>query len=134
MISDDNVALWLQRYVDAWRRADDDLVRGLFTPDAIYHTDPFRDPFIGHDAILRYWHESGDAPDAFDAHYEPVHVAADFAVAQGVSRYFSDDRSHVERDYSNVFLLWFATAGLCREYHEWYMQRRETGQGVDASQ
>jgi hypothetical protein len=113
-----------------WRRNDSDLIRSLFTDDAVYYSDPFKEPRRGHEAILAYWEESGDPPDAFDAHYEPLEVHDRFAVAHGRSRYFGEDRSQADKEYGNVFLLWFADDDRCREYREWYMLRpNPTGAG-----
>ena len=126
----EDVQAWLDRYLDAWRRNDPQLTKSLFTEDATYYTDPFREPRRGHDAILRYWQESADPPDAFDAHYEPLFVCDSFAVTHGWSRYLTEDRRTVDKDYGNVFVLRFAPDGRCAEYREWYMERRNLPAGV----
>ena len=116
---------WLDGYVEGWRRNDREQIAALFTEDAVYYTDPFREPYRGQGAILRYWEESGDVPDAFDAHYEPLFAAGDHAVAHGYSRYFTQDRKSVDKEYRNVFVLRFDGDGRCAEYREWYMLRRD---------
>lgn len=114
---------WLADYIDVWKAGDHQAVARLFTDDALYHDDPFTPPKRGHAEIAEYWRESGDEPDAFHAEYEPLIVAGDVVVAQGFSRYFTADRSRVDREYANVFVLRFAPDGRCSEYREWYMRK-----------
>jgi ketosteroid isomerase-like protein len=123
----DDVTRWLVGYVEVWRAGDHDAVARLFTPDAVYHPDPFTAPRRGHAEIAEYWRESGDEPDAFDAEYAPLVVTDDVAVTHGFSRYLSADRSRVDREYGNVFVLRFAADGRCAEYREWYMLRGGDG-------
>jgi uncharacterized protein (TIGR02246 family) len=46
---------WAERYARAWEQADDEAVGALFTDDATYRSDPFREPHRGRDAIRAYW-------------------------------------------------------------------------------
>ena len=46
---------WAQRYARAWEDADDEAVGALFTDDATYRSDPFREPHRGREAIRAYW-------------------------------------------------------------------------------
>jgi hypothetical protein len=48
---------WAQRYARAWEEADDEAVGALFTDDATYRSDPFREPHRGREAIRAYWRE-----------------------------------------------------------------------------
>ena len=44
----------LEAYGRAWQDFDGDAWTGLFTKDAEYHEDPFRDPLVGHNALRAY--------------------------------------------------------------------------------
>jgi hypothetical protein len=48
---------WAERYARAWENADDEEAGALFTADATYRSDPFREPYRGRDQIRRYWRE-----------------------------------------------------------------------------
>jgi uncharacterized protein (TIGR02246 family) len=48
---------WAERYARAWEDADDEAAGALFTDDATYRSDPFREPHRGRDAIRAYWRE-----------------------------------------------------------------------------
>jgi SnoaL-like domain len=122
-----SVVGWLDRYIDVWKAGSHSRVAELFSDDAAYYTDPFREPRRGLAEIEEYWRESGDPPDAFDAEYTPLAVTADLAVVTGFSRYFNDTRSHVDKTYANIFVLRFAADGRCSEYREWYMLQKEGG-------
>jgi hypothetical protein len=48
---------WAGRYARAWEEADEEAAGALFTEDATYKSDPFREPYRGRDAIRGYWRE-----------------------------------------------------------------------------
>jgi hypothetical protein len=121
------VVAWLDRYVDVWKSGIHGRVAELFSDDAVYYTDPFREPRHGVAEIEEYWRTSGDAPDAFVAQYTPLEVTADLPVVVGFSRYLDDSRSRIDKEYGNVFVLRFAEDGRCTEYREWYMLRGDDG-------
>ena len=121
---------WLDRYVEAWRSYDPDAIAALFSDDAECRYQPWGDPTVGRDAIVRDW--LGDDPDKRDkpgtwwAHYEPWVVAGNRAVATGETAYFTDaTQSTEERRYWNSWLLEFDDAGRCRSFVEFYMQRKK---------
>jgi ketosteroid isomerase-like protein len=118
-----DVQTWLDRYVEAWRANEAGPIEALFTDDAVYSYRPWdsdEHTLRGRDAIVASWLEEPDAPEAWDAHYEPFAVDGDRAVAVGWSRYAAtgDDP---ERTYHNAYLLRFAPDGRCEEFHEFYM-------------
>jgi hypothetical protein len=91
---------WLERYVDAWRLNDAAAIGDLFSADARYAYDPFEEAVVGRPAIVASW------------------------LAHGRTRYLTDDRSAVDREFANVFVCRFDAEGRCREYTEYYMRKR----------
>jgi ketosteroid isomerase-like protein len=118
------VQAWLDSYVDAWVRYDPEAIGDLFSEDATYGHDPFAEPIRGRPAIVASWLADRDPPGTYSAHYEPVAVDGDVAIANGRSRYVGEDGS-VREEFGNVFLLRFDDRGRCCEFTEWYMARRE---------
>lgn len=120
----DDVARWLERYVEAWRSYDPDAIAALFTDDAEYRYHPYDDPVRGRDAIADSWREEArrDEPGTWQAHYEPMAVDGDVAVATGTSTYL-DSQGNVDRVFHNVFVMELDDAGRCRSFVEWYMER-----------
>jgi ketosteroid isomerase-like protein len=112
---------WLDRYLEAWRSNDRDAILPLFTADAEYRYHPWDEPLQGRDAIADSWLEEPDVPDSWSAEYHALAVDGDVAVASGVSRYLTEDRSSVDRAYHNVFLCRFEADGRCREFTEFFM-------------
>lgn len=49
------VEAWIDEYRLAWETADADAVVKLFTDDASYRANIFRDPYVGREAIHEYW-------------------------------------------------------------------------------
>jgi ketosteroid isomerase-like protein len=119
-----SVQNWLDRYVEAWRANDAELIKPLFTDDAVYSYRPYDDPertIRGNAAIVASWLEEPDPPDSWEAKYEPYAVEGDRAVAVGFSRYLATD-SAPEKTYHNAYLLRFDPEGRCAEFHEFYME------------
>jgi hypothetical protein len=118
------VQAWLDRYVDAWRANRREPIVDLFTEDAAYRYRPYGgDDHVvrGHDAIVETWLDENDAPDSWEAHYEPFALEGDRAVAVGTSRYIATD-AQPGRVFHNCFLLRFAPDGRCAEFVEYYME------------
>ena len=115
---------WLDRYVDAWRLSDPIAIGDLFSADVRYAFDPFRRPLLG----ARRWSQPGwwipTTPGSWQADYEVLAIDGDTLVAHGRTRYLTDDRSGVDREFANVFVCRFDADGRCREFTEWYMRRR----------
>ena len=49
---------WLERYRRAWEWADPDAAEALFTEEAVYRSNPFRDPHVGRDGIRACWEQA----------------------------------------------------------------------------
>jgi ketosteroid isomerase-like protein len=112
---------WLRRYIEAWKSYDSDQIRDLFSEDVSYRYHPYDDPVVGRDGLVDSWMEEPDAPESWEAHYEPVAVDGDVAVAVGHSSYKRADGS-VEV-YDNCFVMRFDEEGRCRSFTEWYVKR-----------
>lgn len=127
MIDRASVADWLNNYVQAWKTYDPQAIAALFAENARYSFHPFDSGdaiVVGRDAIVANWLDNQDKPGTYDAHYEPVAVDGDTAVANGRSSYFEDDGKTLKRIFDNVFILRFDADGRCTEFREWYMQPR----------
>ena len=118
----ESVSRWLERYVDAWRSNDPEQIGALFTDDADYRYHPYDEPVRGRSAIVASWLEDPDDPRSWEAHYEPIAVDGDVAVATGRS-FYKDESGAVERIYDNCYVMEFAGDGRCRSFTEWYMKR-----------
>ena len=126
-----DVQAWLDAYVAAWRANERGQIEALFTEDAEYRYHPWDvgdDVPRGHDAIVEAWFDEEDAPDSWDAHYEPYAVEGDRAVAVGTSHYQASG-DEPERTYHNVYLIEFAPDGRCRSFTEFFMLEKVPGSG-----
>jgi hypothetical protein len=122
-MTDDGLQAWLDRYVAAWRSYDQAAIGELFSDEATYAYHPWDtgDKVIrGRPAIVANWLEEPDAPGSWSAEYRPLLVAADRAVATGVTRY--DDG----KVFHNLWELRFDEAGRCTEFVEWFMLQPAT--------
>jgi SnoaL-like domain len=118
---------WLDSYIEAWRTYDDGAIADLFSEHARYRYHPWDegDEVVeGRAAIVANWLEDRDEPGTWTAEYRPWAIDGDRAVAAGVSRYLAADGVTVEREYHNVFLCRFDDEGLCSEFTELFMLRK----------
>jgi ketosteroid isomerase-like protein len=122
-VTKDAVQAWLDAYLEAWRSYDPAQIGALFSDDARYAHSPFdeREPVRGRAAIVANWLEAPDAPGSWEAHYAPIAVDGNVAIAQGRTRYLLTDGT-VEREFANSFVMEFDQAGRCTRFTEWYMQ------------
>jgi len=130
----ESVQAWLDRYLEAWRTYDPALIGELFSEGAEYRYHPWDEPIRGRDAIVASWLAPGgpasgrDEPGTYDGRYEPFVVQGERAVAVGHSRYWTDaGRSALDQVYDNAWLLEFDSAGRCRSFTEFFMQRPAPG-------
>jgi hypothetical protein len=117
-------AAWLDRYVDAWRLNDPVAIGDLFSADVRYAYAPFDEAVVGRAAVVASWLAEPDAPGSWNADYEVLAIDGDSFVAHGRTRYLTDDRREVEREFANVFVCRFDDEGRCREFTEYYNRRR----------
>jgi len=115
---------WLERYVDAWRLLDPVAIGDLFSGDVRYAFDPFEEAVTGRAAIVASWLANPDEPGSWAADYEVLAIDGDTCVAHGRTRYLTDDRRAVDREFANLFVCRFDDEGRCREFTEYYMRRR----------
>ena len=106
--------------------------KALWNGKVIIH--PYDDPVEGRDAVVRSWlgeaehagASSRDEKGTYDAAYRAVAVDGDVAVAVGSSSYLSRPGGPVQKVYDNCFVMRFDSAGRCRDFAEWYVQRPGT--------
>jgi len=125
----DDVQVWLDRYIEAWRTYDPTAIGELFAENAEYRYRPWDVPVRGREAIVRDWvapkgnASTRDEPDSWAAHYEPFAVDGDRAVAIGWSRYLARGDTP-EKLYHNCYLLEFDGDGHCRSFTEFFILQR----------
>ena len=112
---------WLDRYIEAWRANDPDLIGALFGEDVSYRYYPHSKPLEGRDTVVRSWLGNPDEPGTWEAHYAPFAVEGNKVVATGVSRYFAHD-DQPEKVYHNCFLIEFDAEGTCSSLTEFFVE------------
>ena len=115
---------WLDRYEQAWRTNEPDLIRGLFTEDAVYRWHPWEEPADGADGleeIVEAWLEQPDDPGDWTLECEPIAVDGDVAVARCETRYRATARGPA-RVYHNIWVMTLTDDGRCSDYVEYFMK------------
>ena len=65
-----DVQRWLDRYIAAWSSYDPKAIGDLFGEDAEYRYQPYSDPVVGREAIVKDWLDHKDEPGSWSAHYD----------------------------------------------------------------
>ncbi len=115
----DALAAWLDRYAEAWRSNDAELIGALFADDAVYRWHPYDegdDVARGRDAIVRAWLAEPDDPGSWELSTEPLATTGDLGVARAVTTY--DDGAV----YHNIFLVRLDDDGRCSDFVEYFMK------------
>lgn len=112
---------WLDGYQRAWRTNDAGDIRALFTSDAEYRTEPYADPWRGHDDIVAGWLEARDAPDAYTFEGDVLGIDGDLVFFEGVTRYAGG------RNYNNLWVVRLGDDGRAHAYTEWFMKQPDAG-------
>jgi ketosteroid isomerase-like protein len=116
---------WLDAYVEAWRSYDREAIESLFSEDCKYSYRPHGDAIEGREAIVRSWLEDDrDQPGTYEASYRAIAADGDTAVAVGTSTYTETPGGPPARVFDNCFVMRFDSEGRCREFTEWFMERR----------
>jgi hypothetical protein len=122
---------WLDRYEVAWRSNDAEMVRGLFTEDAVYRWHPWDtgdEVAHGIDAIVAAWLDDPDDPNDWEFEAEPLAVDGDLGVARCRTVYHAT-AEEPRKVYHNIFLVRLTDDGRCRDFDEYYM-REPDGTGA----
>ena len=124
---------WLDAYVEAWRLNQPEAIGRLFSDDAVYAFDPFDEgPVRGRDAIVSAWLEKPDDPDSWECRYTALAVMGDLGIGRGWTRYRGSGEQP-EREYRNLFVMRFDDQDRCREFTEWYLQRKRSSASTTAN-
>lgn len=110
---------WVQGYLKAWETNTRAHVEALFTEDATYLTQAFREPWGGREAIIEGWLGRADFQVNWSFDYEWIAVEGDTGVLEGVTVYKDED------EYANVWIIRLAEDGRCREFREHWVRKSE---------
>lgn len=112
-----DISSWVTGYRRAWESNSPDDIRALFSEDAEYRTDPWLQPWRGHDEIVEQWRERADDPGSTTFTWSPLVETDDLSVVQGETAY-KDGRT-----YSNLWVVKFDEDGRAKEFTEWWMDK-----------
>jgi ketosteroid isomerase-like protein len=114
------VTAWVQAYRKAWETNEPDDIRSLFTEDAEYLTEPYAEPWRGHEGIVASWLEDKDEPGETSFTWELVAVEGDTGVIRAVTPYQG------RATYHNLWIIRFAEDGRASRFTEWWMAENPT--------
>lgn len=113
------VESWLKGYEEAWETLDADKAAQLFTEDATYQEEPYKDPFQGRKGIHEYWTTVTSDQKDVDFTFEVLSVMGNKSTVHWHSE-FIQPSSGSTIILDGIFLLEFTQEGLCRSLKEWW--------------
>ena len=124
MIDTTAIDAWLDAYKTAWRTDGVAQIGALFTLDARYYTAPYRQPYVGHSDIVKWWVGQENSKHAWSFEYEIVAREGDRYVVKGVTTYPEGVESPDPEVYDNIWLVTLTAEGTASEFIEYWMLRR----------
>ena len=121
---------WLQRYGDAWERADPAAAAQLFTEDCQYFETPFSPPACGREGVLRYWSAVPEGQTDVSFRFRLLAVQSSTVIAHW-SASFTRRANGSSVALDGVFVLEFDERGLCRTLREWWHREESPPQSAD---
>jgi len=110
------VSAWIDGYRRAWESNDPDDIRAIFTDDATYRTEPYSDPWVGHDEIVDEWISAGDDPGETSFEWTTVALTDTVAIVEATTVYRSGPT------YRNLWVIRLAPDGRANDFTEWWME------------
>jgi SnoaL-like domain len=108
---------WIETYGRAWETGDEELVITLFTDDASYRSSPFREPFLGHEAIRAYWRRGAGAQRETRVRMGRPFVDAERVAVEWWTTMIDDGK---EVTLPGCLLLRFEGDGRCSDLREYW--------------
>ena len=108
---------WLEGYLKAWTSNDPEDIAALFTPEAKYTTQAFREPWDGRETIIASWLERDDQPGTWTFEHQWLAVEGDSGVLEGLTVYIERRES-----YANIWLIRLDAEGKCVVFKEWWVK------------
>lgn len=111
---------WIDGYVRAWNSNDETDIRALFTDDAEYRTDPWRDAIAGADAIVAEWIARKDDAGSFTFEGDVEGIDGRTFFYAAVTRYATGTV------YSNLWVVRLDQGlGRAESFTEWWMDQSD---------
>ena len=107
---------WIERYGRAWETADKALMLSLFTEDAVYRSQIFREPSVGHEGIGAYWERTQGQRDVRVQFGRPI-VEGNHVAVEWWTKMVSEGE---EVTLPGCLLLRFDAEGRCSDLREYW--------------
>jgi hypothetical protein len=112
---------WLDAYGVAAATNDPDDIRALFSEDAAYYTSPYKEPWVGREAIVANWTAHPEAQRDLTFTHEPLSAHDDIGIAHWNMTWLTEAGASVELD--GILVLRFDGDGRCSDHREWFFKR-----------
>ncbi|MGH2582879.1 MAG: nuclear transport factor 2 family protein [Anaerolineales bacterium] len=111
---------WVLRYIKAWKTNAREDIEALFTEDATYLTQAFREPWRGLSEIVEGWLSRADTQGEWSFEHKWLAIEGDTGVLEGLTTYHTYGTA-----YANIWTIVLAEDGRCREFREYWVKKPE---------
>jgi hypothetical protein len=113
---------WMQGYLKAWETNDPEHIASLFSAEATYLTQAFREPWAGRENIVKEWIGRADwvdePKDKWTFTYDWLAIEGDTGVLDGLTDY-----SGRHEMFKNIWIIKLEEDGRCREFIEYWVKK-----------
>jgi ketosteroid isomerase-like protein len=113
---------WIAAYGRAWEERDADAAAEIFTPDALYRSNPYAPAHEGRDGVHAYWSDATQTQADVTVRWGVPIVSADAGRA-AVEFWVTMENGGADVTLTGILYLLFAEDGRCRELREaWHFE------------
>ena len=116
----DTLTTWIENYRRAWESNDPADITALFSEDGEYRTEPYSDPWRGHEEIVEGWLEAKDEPGDAAFEWAALVSTPELGIVEGTTEYEATGTT-----YSNLWVIRFAPDGRATSFTEWWMDQSD---------
>lgn len=113
---------WVQGYITAWKSNDAQDIAALFSEEATYLTQAFREPWAGRENIVKEWlgraDWTGEPQDVWTFNYHWLAIEGDTGVLDGLTDYSGRNEM-----FKNIWIIKLEEDGRCREFIEYWVKK-----------
>ena len=120
---------WVQGYLKAWKTNTKEDIAALFTEDATYLTQAFREPWAGRETIVKEWIGRADwanePQDQWTFDYHWLAIEGDTGILEGLTTY--SGRGEI---FTNIWAIRLNDYGRCREFREYWIRKSDVNGAI----
>lgn len=111
---------WMETIREAWVDKKPNLLKNICTDNVRYYENPFEEPLIGSEAVVKEWESVPLTQKDINFTYQIICVKDDIGIAHWTAK-FTRIQSNKTDILDGVFVVKLNDLGLCTEFRWWWV-------------